>query len=136
MHSINLNDYSYLKFDYLFSNFSNYINRFSMINQFSGEINNHFYSFNIGPAHIISFSTEFYFYIEYGWNQIANQYKWLEQDLIEASKPENRLLRPWIITMGHRPMYCGVDHDDDCAHKESIVRFKKLIAKIKLNLLI
>ena len=41
-----------------------------------------FCSWNIGPAHIISISTEFYFfYREYGSEQIANQYKWLEVDL-------------------------------------------------------
>lgn len=41
-----------------------------------------FCSWNIGPAHIISISTEFYFfYREYGSEQIANQYKWLEADL-------------------------------------------------------
>ncbi|EEC20453.1 purple acid phosphatase, putative, partial [Ixodes scapularis] len=86
-------------------NFSNYVNRFSMVDK-SGNINNHFFSFDLGPAHIISFSTEFYFFVEYGYAQIANQYHWLEEDLKEATKPENRAKRPWIITMGHRPMYC------------------------------
>lgn len=86
-------------------NFSNYVNRFSMMNQ-EGEINNHFYSFDIGPAHVIAFSTEFYFYVYYGWTQIARQYEWLENDLKKANLPENRAKRPWIITMGHRPMYC------------------------------
>ena len=47
-----------------------------------GRDNNHFFSFNIGPAHIISFSTEFYYFIEYGIEQVINQYNWLEQDLI------------------------------------------------------
>ncbi|XP_070392526.1 acid phosphatase type 7 isoform X4 [Dermacentor albipictus] len=37
--------------------------------------------FDIGPAHIISLSTEFYFFVEYGFLQIKNQYEWLEQDL-------------------------------------------------------
>lgn len=102
-------------------NFSNYANRFSML-QKTGEMNNHFYSFDIGPAHIIAFSTEFYFYLQYGWKQVINQYKWLENDLKEANKPENRAKRPWVITMGHRPMYCSSDDGDDCTHKESIIR--------------
>lgn len=102
-------------------NFSNYVNRFSM--PFGdGTVNNHFYSWNIGPAHIISFSTEFYFYVEYGWLQIVNQYKWLENDLKEANKPENRAKRPWIITMAHRPMYCTNNDTDDCTANESIIR--------------
>ncbi|XP_054714033.1 acid phosphatase type 7-like [Uloborus diversus] len=102
-------------------NFSNYVNRFSMLNQ-EREINNLFYSFDVGPAHIIAFSTEFYFYVNYGWTQIVHQYEWLENELKKANLPENRAERPWIITMGHRPMYCSTDDSDDCTHKESIIR--------------
>ena len=36
-----------------------------------------FYSVNIGPAHIIAVTTEFFYYTYYGWRQIADQYKWL-----------------------------------------------------------
>lgn len=100
-------------------NFSNYVNRFSMMN-LEGDINNHFYSFDVGPAHVIAFSTEFYFYVWYGWEQIARQYEWLEQDLMKASR--NRAERPWIITMGHRPMYCSTDDTDDCKLRESVIR--------------
>ena len=77
-----------------------------MVDQKSGEINNYFYSFDVGPVHVIGFSSEFYFFVEYGWAQIAAQYQWLENDLKEANKPENRAVRPWIVTMAHRPMYC------------------------------
>ena len=38
-------------------------------------------SFDLGPAHIISFSTEVYYYLQYGFQQIINQRKWLEEDL-------------------------------------------------------
>ncbi|CAG2174604.1 unnamed protein product [Oppiella nova] len=103
-------------------NFSNYDNRFSMVNSGSGLMNNHYYSFNIGPAHVISFSTEFYYFLQYGWKQLLYQYYWLINDLKEANKPENRALRPWIITLGHRPMYCSTDDRDDCTHKQSIIR--------------
>ena len=85
-----------------------------MIDESSGKMNNMFYSFNIGPAHVIGFSSEFYYYTEYGVSQIHNQFEWLEQDLIEANKPENRAKHPWIITMAHRPMYCSTADDDDC----------------------
>lgn len=65
-------------------NFSNYVNRFSMPNidgkHFGGD-NNHYFSINIGPVHLISFSTEFYYFINYGFKQISNQYKWLQEDL-------------------------------------------------------
>jgi hypothetical protein len=52
------------------------------------------YSINIGPVHVLSFSTEFYYYVEYGFKQIVNQYHWIEKDLIEANKPENRAKQP------------------------------------------
>ena len=46
-----------------------------------GGDNNHFYSINIGPVHLIGFSTEFYYFLEFGFNQIRRQYEWLENDL-------------------------------------------------------
>lgn len=92
-----------------------------MIDAETGMINNHFYSFNVGPVHFVSFSTEFYFFLNYGWSQLMRQYNWLEQDLKLASSPENRAKRPWIVALGHRPMYCSTDDRDDCSFKESIV---------------
>lgn len=38
-------------------------------------------SWNLGPAHIISFSTEVYFYLEFGLELLFKQYEWLEKDL-------------------------------------------------------
>lgn len=40
------------------------------------------YSVDIGPVHLISFNSEFYYFVQYGWEQIIQQYKWLERDLI------------------------------------------------------
>jgi len=97
-------------------NFSNYVNRFTM----PGGGANLMYSFDIGRAHFIVLSTEFYFYVEYGWQQIANQYEWLQQDLKKANA--NRDNVPWIVTMGHRPMYCSNWDSDDCTKFESIIR--------------
>ncbi|XP_033103995.1 acid phosphatase type 7-like isoform X2 [Anneissia japonica] len=91
-------------------NFSNYKNRFTMPN--FKETANLWYSWDVGPAHIISFSTEVYFFVYYGLFLINHQLEWLKQDLEAASK--NRAERPWIITMGHRPMYCSNTDDDDC----------------------
>nr|XP_023657946.1 acid phosphatase type 7 isoform X2 [Paramormyrops kingsleyae] len=99
-------------------NFSNYKNRFSM----PGDTEGLWYSWDIGPAHIISFSTEVYFYPEFGKDLISKQYEWLKKDLEEASNPSKRQTRPWIITMGHRPMYCSNADKDDCTMFESIVR--------------
>uniref|UniRef100_U5ERP5 Purple acid phosphatase n=1 Tax=Corethrella appendiculata TaxID=1370023 RepID=U5ERP5_9DIPT len=99
-------------------NFSNYRERFSM----PGGGESLMYSFNMGPVHFIGFSTEAYYFMNYGLKSLVFQYEWLEKDLIEASKPENRALRPWIITFGHRPMYCSNDNDNDCTHHETLLR--------------
>ncbi|KAK2173036.1 hypothetical protein NP493_909g00016 [Ridgeia piscesae] len=101
-------------------NFSNYKSRFTMP---GGDGNGMFFSFNLGPAHVVSFSSEYYYYTNYGWKQIANQYKWVENDLKEANKPENRAKRPWIISMCHRPMYCSNSNDPEhCTNKENTIR--------------
>jgi len=99
-------------------NFSNYRARFSM----PGGKDSLMYSFNLGPVHFIGFSTEAYYFLNYGMKLLVNQYEWLERDLIEANKPENRKLRPWIITYGHRPMYCSNDNDADCTQSETLIR--------------
>jgi hypothetical protein len=50
-----------------------------------------------------------------------DQFAWLEADLAQAQA--NRAERPWILTMAHRPMYCGPnDDDDDCHSVNSIMR--------------
>ena len=38
-------------------------------------------SWDAGPAHIISFSTEVYFFLWYGLELVELQYHWLEQEL-------------------------------------------------------
>jgi hypothetical protein len=104
-------------------NFTHYHNRFTMIDTHSGMINNHYYSFDIGPAHFIAFSTELYYWSEYfTQSHIKWQYQWLENDLKNATKPENRALRPWIITLGHRPMYCLHNNAKDCFNHETMIR--------------
>lgn len=60
--------------------------------------------FDLAPVHFIELSTETYYFLNYGIKLLISQYEWLEQDLIEANKPENRELSPWIVTFGHRPM--------------------------------
>lgn len=81
------------------------------------------YSFDMGPVHFVGFSTEVYYYLKYGLKLLTKQFQWLENDLREANKPENRAKRPWIITYGHRPMYCSDDHEYDCNKQlETFVR--------------
>ena len=111
---------------------------------------NLFYEFKLGPVQFISINTEAYYFLEYGIKLVVKQYTWLVEvlkvityDMItitiayifiilflcynsfilkEANKPENRAKWPWIITYGHRPMYCSNDDGDDCTKKSSRVR--------------
>ncbi|BFZ07355.1 hypothetical protein BsWGS_10394 [Bradybaena similaris] len=100
-------------------NFSNYRNRFWMPGDDNKQM---YYSFTMGPVRFISLSTELIFFPQYGLVPIVEHYKWLERELIEANKPENRAQQPWVITFGHRPMYCSNDDNDDCTHHESLIR--------------
>ncbi|MFH4974730.1 hypothetical protein AB6A40_001439 [Gnathostoma spinigerum] len=97
-------------------NFSHFVNRYTMPNT----NHNLFYSFDLGPAHFVAISTEFYFFTNYGWEQLKTQWNWLIADLEAASK--NRDKHPWIITMGHRPMYCSNYNDEDCTRYECVTR--------------
>lgn len=49
-----------------------------------------FYSFDLGPVHFVSISTEVYYYLNYGIKLISAQYDWLKEDLEKANLPENR----------------------------------------------
>ncbi|XP_060074189.1 acid phosphatase type 7-like [Ylistrum balloti] len=71
------------------------------------------YSYNVGPVHFISFSSEVYF-INNG-HFVCKQFDWLLDDLTQAN--QNRDKQPWIVAMCHRPMYCSNDDVDDCASK-------------------
>lgn len=99
-------------------NFSHYRYRFEM----PGDDRKTYYSFNMGPVHFVSVSTELVFYRNYGIEQVYKQYDWLKQDLEEANKPESRALRPWVVVFGHRPMYCSDTGGGDCTENESVIR--------------
>ena len=54
--------------------------------------------------------TEWYYFLNYGKKMVAKQYEWLVADLEAADRKENRSKRPWVVLMGHRPMYCSGKH--------------------------
>ncbi|XP_063969933.1 acid phosphatase type 7-like [Lytechinus pictus] len=76
------------------------------------------YSFDMGKAHFVSYSTEIYF-AGYPDTQ-RRQKRWLRKNLEKAN--EMRGVRPWIIAFGHRPMYCSNLDRDDCTKEDSRVR--------------
>ncbi len=103
-------------------NFTVYNTRFHMPSKASqSEALNMWYSINYGDIHIVSINTESDFEgapykPEAGSGDIVaggfgDQMKWLEADLAEANKPENLAIRPWIVVVGHRPLYSSSTTD-------------------------
>jgi len=78
-----------------------------------GNTHNMWWSFDHQNVHFIALSTETDFTKSPFDEKFGNQLDWLKQDLIAASK--NRAKVPWIIAMGHRPLYssacCGYIQD-------------------------
>ncbi|CAI5721165.1 unnamed protein product [Peronospora farinosa] len=85
--------------------------------------NNWFYSFDVGLVHFTIISTEIYFKktLDVDGDVIARQEAWLEQDLALANA--NREQTPWLVVIGHRPMYCTSD-DTNCGKKAAMLRDK------------
>jgi len=91
-------------------NYSHYRSKFNMPGDEGAE--KLFFSWNMGPLHVISINTQYYGWWQYfGKQMMYNQYNWLIQDLKEANKPENRAERPWIAVFGHIPPYCTNTYD-------------------------
>ena len=72
------------------------------------------YSMNVGRTHFISINTEsLYPQTAVGMKQL----EWLRQDLSEANR--HRSFQPWIIVMGHKPMYCTKSVMEQLCDKET-----------------
>lgn len=60
------------------------------------------YSFEMGPVHFSAIDTD-----AYGFDEVAyileDQFSWLSEDLAAV----NRTNTPWVVLMGHRPLYCS-----------------------------
>ncbi|CAH0489543.1 unnamed protein product [Peronospora farinosa] len=85
--------------------------------------NNWFYSYDVGLVHFTVISTEIYFKktLDVDGDVIARQEAWLEQDLARANT--NREQTPWLVVIGHRPMYCTSD-STNCGDKAAMLRNK------------
>jgi len=59
------------------------------------------YSFDVGPVHILYFSTE------HDFRSTSPQYAWIEKDL----RSVNRTRTPWVIVGSHRHMYTSEAED-------------------------
>lgn len=106
-------------------NFSAFRARFTMPHWRAFE--NLWYSVDVGPVHLVSFSTEVYFWPE-SRGLVEAQRAWLEADLRRANA--NRASRPWVVTMGHRPLYCGTA--DDC-YSDNVTSFNRALLRTELE---
>jgi hypothetical protein len=90
-----------------------YLKRFGKI--MPGNTDGVFFSFDVGYAHVVSISSEPYFWQT--WSLEA-QFNWLKDDL----KKVDRNKTPFIIVVAHRPMYCSNSGSDDCTTPDSVIR--------------
>ena len=90
-------------------NFSHYKARFRMPSSGDGRdaqrsSDNHYYSFDLGPVHVVAWNSEAFFYPQYfDAAYVDKMYDWLARDLSST----NRSKTPWIVAHAHRPMYCA-----------------------------
>jgi len=65
---------------------------------------NHYYSFDLGPVHVVAWNSEAFFYPQYFDAAYADRmYDWLARDLRNTRRSKT----PWIVAHAHRPMYCA-----------------------------
>ena len=91
-------------------NFSHYKARFRMPSSGDGRedaqrfSDNHYYSFDLGPVHVVAWNSEAFFYPQYfDAAYVDKMYDWLASDL----RSTRRSKTPWIVAHAHRPMYCA-----------------------------
>ena len=47
---------------------------------------NMFFSYDVGPIHFVSVSTEFYYFLNFGLMQVKKQYDWIQKDLATVNR--------------------------------------------------
>ena len=75
----------------------------------SGGSGNFWFSYDHMGVHFVSLSTE------HDYSVGSPQWQWLQNDLRKASTGAQRERVPWIVVVGHRPMYCS-DKSEYTAH--------------------
>ena len=90
----------------LAKNGTQFKNRFKLPVNEANQGTGYFFSIKLGRAHYVLIDTEHYLDKDFA-DMATTQFNWLKNDLKEAN--ENRSLRPWIIVITHRNLYCSVD---------------------------
>lgn len=85
--------------------------------------NSNLYTWTIGPIRFVCLSTEVYILLEGGSPMLADlQFRWLVNVLRMANTPAERALRPWLIVLQHRPIYCSDHSPGDCPNGSTWLR--------------
>merc|ERR1711871_123222 len=90
--------------------YQNYLGRFAAQNEtgspeaagFRNSRSSRWYSFEMGPVHFAVIDTDAYGFDEVAY-LLAEQYEWLTSDLAAVDRGRT----PWVVLLGHRPMYCS-----------------------------
>ncbi|XP_070208064.1 uncharacterized protein [Littorina saxatilis] len=80
-------------------NFAAYLHWLPMPYAPSNSSSPFWFSFRHLGVHVLAFSTE------HDFSPRSAQRRWMEEDLKRAN--ENRARVPWVVVMGHRPLYCS-----------------------------
>ena len=100
--------------------FAGYRNRLIMpkVSGASAAMAPFYYSFDYGPVHFLSYSSE------HSFATGSEQWKFIKADLEAASAPAARKTRPWIVVWSHRPLYCSdlMTWEDRCIHEATEYR--------------
>ncbi|PVD20925.1 hypothetical protein C0Q70_19088 [Pomacea canaliculata] len=80
-------------------NFAAYLNWLPMPVRQSGSDSPFWFSFDYLGVHVLAFSTE------HDFSPNSTQHRWIVQDLAKANQNRERV--PWVVVMGHRPLYCS-----------------------------
>ncbi|KAK7102074.1 hypothetical protein V1264_020356 [Littorina saxatilis] len=93
-----------------FLDYYHYRYRFSMPkSRWPMPVDQLWYSLDVGPVHFITLNTEVFYSVT---DQQDKQMDWLHDDLQKANAKRSE--HPWIIVLGHRPMYCSpTDFSDE-----------------------
>jgi len=96
----------------------NYRKRFKL----SDLSENMYYSFDSGLVHFLVVASEFYYDVTLS-DRLEAQFNFVKQDLAIANL--NRDVRPWIVVLAHRNLYCSNTPDpgfDSCSEEFSPMR--------------
>lgn len=108
-----------------FSNATSYAARYRMPGPESGGNLSFYYSYNVGPVHVIAFTTDG----PPDHSPGSPQYVWLQHDLQSV----NRSVTPWVIFTTHRPLFCSARAEfGQHAGEEAILEPLLLAGKVDL----